>query len=302
VNLTARIGYLVSEGLRSLHTHFLLNTMTSLTIAVTLVLFGLFTALYHGVEGAAATFHSQLRIVIFLDDGVSPAQADALRRWLEERPEVAQVTFTDKAAALSHFQASQPEAGRLVDLLGANPLPASFEAQLADDASSLDAVKALAEAASGFAGVGSVRYGEEWLAGLLGLSRWVRVVGSGIGALLFGATLFIVSNAVRLSIYARREEIAIMRIIGATHGFIRSPFYLESAVAGVAGGVIAAVMLALLHRLGGVLLAPLVAGGGVMTQLTLPSLGRGQVATLVLAGIFFGLAGCWTSLGRFLRE
>jgi len=302
VKLTARFVYLVTEGVRSLHTHLLLTTMTSLTIAVTLVLFGLFTALYHGIETAAATFHSQLRIVVFLDDGVSPAQAEALRRWLEDRPEVAQVTFTDKVAALTRFQESQPEAARLVDLLGANPLPASFEAQLAEDAHSVDAVKALAAAASGFAGVDSVRYGEGWLAGLLGLSRWVRVVGGGIGALLFAATLFIVSNAVRLSIYARREEIAIMRLIGATHAFIRSPFYLESAVAGVAGGVIAAAILTLLHRLGGVLLAPLAAGGGLVAQLTLPSPARGQVAALALAGVFFGLVGCWTSLGRFLRE
>ena len=302
MKLTARIVYLVTEGVRSLHTHLLLTTMTSLTIAVTLVLFGLFTALYHGVERAAATFHSQLRIVVFLEDGISTAQTDAVRRWLEGRPEVARVTFTDKAAALARFQEGQPDTARLVGLLGVNPLPASFEAQLADDAHSIDAVRAVAAAATGFAGVDSVRYGEGWLAGLLGLSRWVRIVGGGIGVLLFAATLFIVSNAVRLSIYARRDEIAIMRMIGATHGFIRSPFYLESAVAGVAGGVIAAVMLTLLHRLGRVLLAPLATGGSLVSHLTLPSLARGQVVALVAAGIFFGLVGCWTSLGRFLRE
>ena len=300
--MTALVGYLVSEGLRSVRTHLLLTTMTSMTIAVTLVLFGLFTALYHGIDAAAAAFHRQLRIVVFLEDGISPPQLDALRTWLSERPEVGEVTYTDKAAALERFQQRQPDAAHLVELLGSNPLPASLDAQLADDAHSATAVGALATKISGFAGVDSVRYGKEWMAGLLGLSRWVRIVGAGLGVLLFAATLFIVSNAVRLSVYARRDEIAIMRLIGATNHFIRAPFYLEGAVAGVLGGVVAAAILTALHRLGGYLLAPLAGGGFMMSELSFPLLASGHIAALAAAGIFLGVVGCWTSLGRFLRE
>jgi cell division transport system permease protein len=302
VKTTARISYLVSEGLRSLRTHLLLTTMTSLTIAVTLVLFGLFTALYDGIEATAAAFHSQLRIVVFLEDGISPKQLDALRRWLAERPEVGEVTYTDKAGALARFQEGQPDSAHLVGLLGDNPLPASLDAQLADDAHSAAAVAALAEKISGFAGVDSVRYGKEWMAGLLGLSRWVRTTGVGLGLLLFAATVFIVSNAVRLSVYARRDEIAIMRLIGATNRFIRAPFYLEGAVAGVLGGILAAAILTGLHRLGGYLLAPVVDGGFLLSGISFPLLARGHIAALAAAGVFLGLVGCWTSLGRFLRE
>jgi len=302
MKMTALIAYLVNEGLRSLRTHLLLTTMTSLTIAVTLVLFGLFTALYYGIEATAMAFHSQLRIVVFLEDGISPPQLDALRRWLADRPEVGQVTYTDKATALGRFQERQPDAARLIDLLGANPLPASLEARLADDAHSAAAVEALAAKITGFAGVDAVRYGKEWMAGLLGLSRWVRIVGMGLGLLLFTATVFIVSNAVRLSVYARRDEIAIMRLIGATNRFIRAPFYLEGAVAGMLGGLLAAVILVALHRLGGYLLAPVVDGGFLMSGLSLPVLARSHVAALAAAGIFLGVVGCWTSLGRFLRE
>ncbi|MGD2062829.1 MAG: permease-like cell division protein FtsX [Nitrospirota bacterium] len=302
MKITARIGYLVSEGMRSLRTHLLLTTMTSLTIAVALVLFGLFTALYHGIDSTAVAFHSQLRIVVFLEDGISSPQLDALRRWLGDRPEVGQVTYTDKATALARFAERQPDAVRLVDLLGANPLPASLEAQLAEDAHSATAVETLAERVAGFAGVDSVRYGKEWMAGLLGLSRWVRIVGVGLGLLMFAATVFIVSNSVRLSVYARRDEIAIMRLIGATHGFIRAPFYLEGAVAGVLGGILAAAILTALHGLGGYLLAPVVDGGFLLSEFSLPLLARGHVAALAAAGVFLGLVGCWTSLGRFLRE
>jgi cell division transport system permease protein len=296
-----RVAYLVKEGLRALHTHAVLTLMTSLTIAVALVLLGLFLSLYQGLERLSAGLQRELSIVVFLEDDLPEEQLGALRSWLTDRPEVEQVVFTDKEGALASFQARHADGARLVELLGTNPLPASLEARLAPETRTVAVVEGLAAEVETFAGVDGVRYGRDWVAALLGISRWLRVGGVVLGLLLVGATLFIVSNAVRLSIYARREEISIMRMIGATNRFIRGPFYVEGVAEGLAGGLLATLLLYSLQQLGSRLLTPLQEGSAILSAFAVPALGSSQVVALLGMGAALGLLGCWTSLGRFLR-
>ncbi len=294
----SRLLYLFADGLRALRTHLALALMTGLTIAVTLLLLGLFTALYHHLEGVAERVHDELGMVVFLTDGCAPAQHDALVAWLRHRPEVARLEETSKEEAAAAFGRRHPESARLLTLLEENPLPASLQVHL-DPTVTATSMAALAREVEGFAGVDSVRYGKEWLSVLLGLTRWLRGTGVAIGVLLALATLFIVSNQVAMSIYARREEIDIMRLIGATNRFIRAPFYLEGALTGLFGGVVAALLLvaarALLTRL-----VP-AQGADLFAGLDLAAVGTRQVALLAGTGALLGMVGCWTSLGRFLK-
>ena len=294
-----RLAYLLAEGVRAVRTHLALAVMTGLTIAVTLLLLGLFTAVYHHLEAVAERVHEELGMVVFLTDDCGPAQHDALVAWLHHRPEVARIEETSKEEAVAAFAQRHPESARLLALLEENPLPASLEVHL-DPAVTASAMTSLVGEVEGFAGVDSVRYGKQWLATLLGLTHWLRGTGAAVGALLAVAALFIVSNQVAMSIYARREEIDIMRLIGATNRFIRAPFYLEGAVTGLFGGVVAALLLSVAHAVIGPLLAA--QGGGLLAgALDLVSMGRGQVAAFAGAGALLGMVGCWASLGRFLK-
>jgi len=295
-----RLAFLFADGVRAVRTHLALAVMTGLTIAVTLLLLGLFTAVYHHLERVAERLHGELGMVVFLADDCAPAQRDALLGWLRHRPEVAAVTQTSKEEAAATFTKRHPESAALLALLEENPLPASLEVHL-DGALTAAATASLAHEVEGFAGVDAVRYGEQWLASLLGLSRWLRGGGASAGALLALATLFIVSNQVALSIYARREEIDIMRLIGATNRFIRTPFYLEGALTGLFGGGVAALLLAATHRLVGPLLAT--PGGGLLAgSLDLVSFGIRQVAVLAGGGALLGMVGCWASIGHFMKR
>jgi len=280
-------------------THFALAVMTGLTIAVTLLLLGLFTAVYHHLQTVAERVHEELGMVVFLTDDCDPAQRDALTTWLHHRPEVARLAETSKAEAAATFAERHPESARLLALLEENPLPASLEVHL-DPTVTASAMTALVHEVEGFAGVDSVRYGKQWLASLLGLTHWLRGAGAAVGGLLAVAALFIVSNQVAMSIYARREEIDIMRLIGATNRFIRAPFYLEGAVTGLFGGVVAALLLSVAHAVVGPLLAAQ-AGGLLGGSLDLVAMGTGQVAVFAGAGALLGMVGCWASLGRFLK-
>jgi len=296
----SRLIYLFTDGLRALRTHLALALMTGLTIAVTLLLLALFTALYHHLQGVAERAHGELGMVVFLTDGCAPAQHDALVAWLHRRPEVARVEETTKEEAATAFTRRHPESARLLALLDENPLPASLQVHL-DPRVTAASLAGLAREVGGFAGVDSVRYGEEWLSSLLGLSRWVRGTGVAIGVLLAVATLFIVSNQVAMSIYARREEIDIMRLIGATNRFIRTPFYLEGALTGLFGGVVAALLLIAARAVLTRLLAAQGAGTDLFSGLALATVGARQVALLAGTGALLGMVGCWTSLGRFLK-
>jgi len=295
-----RLAYLFAEGVRALRTHLALAVMTGLTIAVTLLLLGLFTAVYHHLQTVAERVHAELGMVVFLSDDCAPSQRDALTVWLRRRPEVGRIETTSKAEAAAAFATRHPESARLLSLLEENPLPASLEVHL-DPTVTTATMASLVDEVKGFAGVDSVRYGEQWLASLLGLTRWLRGSGAAVGGLLAIAALFIVSNQVAMSIYARREEIDIMRLIGATNRFIRAPFYLEGAVTGLFGGVIAALLLAAAHALIGPLLAT--QGGTLLAgSLDLVSMGTGQMAVFAGAGALLGMVGCWASLGRFLKR
>lgn len=294
-----RLAYLFAEGVRTMRTHLALAVMTGLTIAVTLLLLGLFAAVYHHLAGVAERIHDELGMVVFLTDECAPAQRAALTAWLRHRPEVARTEETSKEEAAAAFATRHPESAQLLALLEENPLPASLEVHL-EQGVSASAMTSLVHEVERFAGVDSVRYGKQWLATLLGLSRWLRGAGAAVGLLLAVAALFIVSNQVAMSIYARREEIDIMRLIGATNRFIRTPFYLEGAVTGLFGGVAAALLLSLAHALIGPLLAA--QGGGLLIgSLDLVSMRTGQVAIFAGAGALFGMVGCWASLGRFLK-
>ncbi len=294
-----RLAYLFAEGVRAVRTHLALAVMTGLTIAVTLLLLGLFGAVYHDLAGVAERIHDELGMVVFLTDDCAPAQRAALTAWLHHRPEVARMEETSKEEAAAAFASRHPESAQLLALLEENPLPASLEIHL-DPAVTASAMTALVHEVEGFAGVDSVRYGKQWLATLLSLTRWLRGAGAAVGALLAVAALFIVSNQVAMSIYARREEIDIMRLIGATNRFIRAPFYLEGAITGLFGGVVAALLLSAAHALIGPLLAA--GGGGLLVgSLDLISWRAGQVAVFAGAGALLGMVGCWASLGRFLK-
>ncbi len=294
-----RLTYLLAEGVRAVRTHLALAVMTGLTIAVTLLLLGLFGAVYHHLAGVAERVHDELGMVVFLTDDCAPAQRAALTAWLHHRPEVARIEETSKAEAAAAFARRHPESAHLLSLLDENPLPASLEVHL-DPAVRASAMTALVHEVEGFAGVDSVRYGKQWLATLLGLTRWLRGAGVAVGTLLAVAALFIVSNQVAMSIYARREEIDIMRLIGATNRFIRTPFYLEGAVTGLFGGVVAALLLSVAHALIGPLLAA--QGGDLLAgSLDLVSMGKGKGERGEGAGALLGMVGCWASLGRFLK-
>jgi len=137
----------------------------------------------------------------------------------------------------------------LLDGLDINPLPASLEISLRDDRRSAEGMEAVANAIEGLAGVESLSSGRDWVEGYLRAVALVRGVGVGLGIILALATLLIVANTIRLGVFARRDELEILSLVGASRPFVQTPFLLEGLVQGAAGGAIALGLLYALFRL-----------------------------------------------------
>ena len=150
------------------------------------------------------------------------------------------VKFVSRDEALARFKERLGDQKFLLDALGeTNPLPDAFEVTVLQP----DMVKTAAASIANFKGVESAKYGQDVIEHLFDITRLIRIVGLSFMVLLAGATLFIISNTIRLTVFARRKEIAIMKYVGATDWFIRWPFLLEGMVLGFFGGIIAAVLL-----------------------------------------------------------
>jgi cell division transport system permease protein len=212
---------------------------------------------------------------------------------LERIPEITECHFVSKETALNKLVERMQ--GRIeVNDLTRNPLPDSFELAV-DDAKNLELV---AERARRVAGVAGVKYGEEIARRMLNFNALVRSVGAVILGLLFLSTVLIVSNTIRLTVFARRKEIEIMQMVGAAEWFIRWPFILEGVIQGLIGSTVAASLVGTSYAMVVAKLSETVVFLPVIpAQVLLPQL----LPALVLLGAFVGALGSLFSVNRFLK-
>jgi len=270
------------------------TAIAAATIGVCLLLAGAFAVLVANMEAILARFGEELHVVAYLAPVLPQHQLDALVERALAQPGVESVTHVSEEAAAERFRESQPERAVLLDGLEANPLPASIELRLAAGQRDAETVRAVSEALAALEGVTEIGSGNEWIEGYAQAVALIRSVGLAIGTVLALATLLIVANTIRLSIYARRDEIDILRLVGASRSYVAAPFLIEGFLEGVAGGLLG---LALLWA-GWSGLAPVLRGG--LTLLigdTEPQfLGAAGTAWLVAAGALLGVLGSAAAL------
>lgn len=212
-----------------------------------------------------------------------------------EMPSVAAVEFVSKEQALEILRARLGEQRKILDALGeSNPLPDYFLVTV----KSPEEVRKTAVAIADLYGVAEVNYGQDVVNNLFDLTRLLRIFGVMLLAILALATIFIISNTIRLTVFARRKEIAIMKYVGATDWFIRWPFILEGVVLGLIGGGISAVVLRSFYSA----MAAKITGAMVFFPLAEQSPFMGYLAAaLIFSGVAIGILGSTISLRKFLE-
>jgi cell division transport system permease protein len=233
------VPYSLREALAAFRRTPLLTALSVLAIGLSLFVVGLFTLAAFNVRIAIDAVEERVEIVAYLQDGATEQQIGLVQSEIESLPEVLGTTFISRTEALATAVRDLEEFREVFSDLEVNPLPASIEVRLQPGHRNSISVERVAENLRAYTFVEEVSYGREWLAKIVSLRR----IAAGGTALIGGAFALvagiIIATAVRLAVFARREEIAIMRLVGATNTFIQSPFLIEGFVSGLLGGIFA---------------------------------------------------------------
>jgi cell division transport system permease protein len=236
------LKYFYDEAAASLWRGFKTAIIATATIAVAFVVLGGFLILTSNLERALTRWQDAAEFSVYLSDTASPEQRAVIGNTLRESAVVAALEVVSKEDALRRFKQTFGVLAEAAGDLTANPLPASIEVRLRPNANPID-VAALAEQAAGLAGVADVRYDRQWIQRLMYAVDVVRAGGFALAALLVFAAALTVASVVRLALFARREELHIMQLVGAPIVYIRGPFIVEGLIQGGLGAIAALIVL-----------------------------------------------------------
>lgn len=289
------IEYYIREVFISLRRNNWMSVASIGTVAVSLFIFGMFLMMVMNMNKLAENMESQVQINVYLLDKVDREQARDIEKDLKEIEGVESVGFVTKDEAMERFKDRLGDQKTLLDALDeTNPLPDSFEVTVNNP----DLVKTAAEKMEKLDGVECAKYGQDVMEHLFEITRLLRIFGFTLMLVLAFATLFIISNTIRLTVFARRKEIAIMKYVGATDWFIRWPFVMEGMVLGLFGSIIAAMVLrtaytAMAEKVYDTLaFFPLIPEQPFLTYITI---------VVVISGMVVGAIGSAVSIKKFLK-
>lgn len=214
-----------------------LMTIASIsTVALSLFILGIFTCGVVNLDNLASNLESQVEVSVYLQDNLTTPEIMDVGKKLKVMPGLTKMEFVSKQEALQRFEQRLGDQKDMLQALdGNNPLPNAYVLTFETP----EQVKDTAATVTKFKGVDSVHYGQDVVEQIFKITQIIRIGGIILIVFLACATLFIISNTIRLTVFARRKEIAIMKYVGATNGFIRWPFLLEGVILGFIGAAIA---------------------------------------------------------------
>jgi cell division transport system permease protein len=298
--LAAQLRYFVRSAWLGLRSSPLPTTVAVATIAVSLFLVGVFALLLANMGALLERFGREVRLTAYVADGLGDGAERALLARVRAVPGVAGAEWVGKEEALERFRRRLGGESELLEGLDANPLPASVEVDLGESHRSLAGLESVGRALRGLPGVTDVSRGHAWVDGYARALALLRAGSVALGGVLAFAALVIVTNTIRLAVYARRDEIDILMLVGATRTFVSIPFLLEGLVQGAAGGLLAlALLFGGFTLLGGALAGPLTF---LLGHAEPAFLSGSASAALVGCGAGLGVVGSAAALLQGLRS
>lgn len=289
------IAYFAREAAVNLVRSWKVSLLAIMTIAVSLFLAGLFFLVGGNLQRIVERWYGESKIVVYLEDGADPAAVSALRDKIAAAPWTVEVEAITSADAGRRFRESFPSLGDLLDGWSEDPLPASLEVGLDwESFADGDGLDPWLQELRADAAVAMIDDDRDWLAQIRAVSLVIEAGGWVLGSILLLTAIFTIASVIRLTAYLYRDEIAVMRLVGATEFFIRGPFYVEGLFQGLAGGSFAVAALLGVHAL----LLPDDPENVLTSFLASDFLRPGQLLALVLLGGLAGLLGAVVSLRK----
>lgn len=290
--------FFIRRAVKDILENRFLNAVTIITIALSVLIVSAFGLFFLNAQDMFNAWKKGVRIMVYLESGTSEAQQLDTRYRLQTIAGIQSVRYISKDDALNLMKTRMHRQRSLLEGLRENPLPDAFEVTLITESNSPEKIEFLAQRIEGLPSVSDVEYGQQWIERFTNFFNLFKLVGYGMGGLFFMATVFIAANTIRLVLYSRREEIQIMRLVGATDGFIKIPFYLEGLMQGFFGAAIGL----------GILYAAFSAIGSQFEQtlsaemVAIRFFSIGICAAIIGCGMLTGVLGSFFSLKQFTKE
>ena len=297
-------GFFLKEAVRGLSRNSAPALAALLTVLLTALVLGVFIPIVQATTGTANEVRNRVVVDVYVKDGSTTAERQELQRAIDNTANVKSVEFISKDEGLKTAQEKNPRAFKEgAELLGSNPLPDTFRVVPEDPDKVSGIVDRLAPKdpdgtrVPSLAGIDEVRNKESDTEKILSATGLVKILTAGLAALLVFASIALIANTIRLSIFARRREVEVMKLVGATNWFIRWPFVIEGVIVGFMGGVLAVLLLTIAKE---TFIDPLSDRFALLAApetIDFPLL----IVVLLVACIAVSAAGSALTLRRFLR-
>ena len=288
----------MTRAVKDILNNIYLNAVAMITIALSVLIISAFGIFVLNASDVLASWKKGIRIMAYLKPGVSGDKLLDLEMKIRELKGIQNVDFISKESALEFLKEKMKGQAALLGDLDVNPLPDAFEISLNPEVRKIEAVETLAEHIGSLPKVTDVEYGQVWLKRFASIFNLFRLASFGIGGLFFMASVFIIGNTIRLVLYSRQEEIAIMRFVGATDRFVKIPFYIEGVILGAMGGGVGIIA----AYAGYLMISSNMASGISSGFFQIRFFSLDMTMGILCCSVLVGWLGCFFSLKQFLKE
>ena len=289
------LSYFWGETFRSLFRNRFMAIASVLTVTLAMFILGVFLSAVLNINHMASYLENQVEMTVYLKDGLTTDQVMGIGKYLKAQPGMKEIKFTNKDQAMKDFRERMGDQQGLLDAINGNPLPASYQMSFQTP----EQLKTAAEVVAKYQGVETVQYGKDIIEQLYKVAQVIRLSGIVLIIFLAGAELFIISNTIRLTVFARRREIQIMKYVGASNGFIRWRFLFEGMVIGFLGSGFASLILWEGYK---TVVSEMAAAGLVFIPMIPLWPFMGYTTLIILAaGIVIGVMGSAISLRKYMK-
>ena len=289
------LSYFWGETFRSIFRNRFMAIASVLTVTLSMFILGVFLSAVLNINHMASYLENQVEMTVYLKDGLTTDQVMGIGKYLKAQPGIKEIKFTNKDQAMKDFRERMGDQQGLLDAINGNPLPASYQMSFQTP----EQLKTAAEVVAKYQGVETVQYGKDIIEQLYKVAQVIRLSGIVLIIFLAGAELFIISNTIRLTVFARRREIQIMKYVGASNGFIRWPFLFEGMVIGFLGSGFASLILWEGYK---TVVSEMAAAGLVFIPMISLWPFMGYTTLIILAaGIVIGVMGSAISLRKYMK-
>ena len=274
-----------------------LNLITIITIALSIIIIGSFAIFVINANDILDSWKRCARIMVYLRPSLSETEISGIKQKITGIYGVKSARFISKDEALSLLRKKMKHQAAVLDNLHKNPLPDAFEIEMMPSCADQKKIEFIVTVIESLPFVEDLEYGQRWIGQFADIMRLFRLAGFAVGGLFFIAAVFIVANTIRLVLYSRREEVEIMRLVGATERFIKIPFFIEGIIQGILGGITGVIMLYIAF----VFISSNLSQGILTGFITLRFFHFKVICLIILCSMFVGWLGCVLSFIRFKR-